>query len=206
MNFEEIKIFLPQYLGSADLHTLFQDLKEFPDNLWKMYTHSLKDSPTLYQGDGISEFGALLEPKNEKDFYAIILSNTCDMSPDNRRKIPARALYVPLLKLTKLKEMLFNQFPHQTVESFISDIRSQRVTQALYLPKGFGFPDEFVAFLDCISNIDAAKVYATHIPNKRLFTLSNYGFYILLLKLSMHFTRIREGVNRGNMEAEPLLN
>jgi hypothetical protein len=33
-----------------------------------------------------------------------------------------------------------------------------------------------------------------------LFTLSNFGFYLYLLKLSIHFTRIQEKIDRSTGE------
>jgi hypothetical protein len=43
--------------------------------------------------------------------------------------------------------------------------------------------------------------YTSHLKNsgrKKLFTLSNTGFYMLVFKLSIHFCRLQENVQRGN--------
>ena len=51
-------------------------------------------------------------------------------------------------------------------------------------------------FLDRINNCPIEAVSKEDIDKKRLFTLSNYGFYMFLVKLSIHFTRVREEVDR----------
>jgi len=44
---------------------------------------------------------------------------------------------------------------------------------------------------------DAQAVAWDELLRNRLFTLSDYGFYLFLFKLSLHLTRIREGVSRN---------
>ena len=35
-----------------------------------------------------------------------------------------------------------------------------------------------------------------HLRNHRIFSLSQYGHYLFLFKLSFHFTRMQEGIDR----------
>ena len=51
--------------------------------------------------------------------------------------------------------------------------------------------------LDRINNCDAQAVDLSELVKTRLFTLSDYGFYLFLYKLSLHLTRIREGIARN---------
>lgn len=44
--------------------------------------------------------------------------------------------------------------------------------------------------------VDHLFFLCVQIKQKKIFTLSNYGFYMFLVKLSIHFTRVREGVDR----------
>lgn len=56
---------------------------------------------------------------------------------------------------------------------------------------------EAVALLDRVNNCDAQSLNLNELTRTRLFTLGDYGFYLFLLKISIHLTRIREGVARS---------
>ncbi len=56
--------------------------------------------------------------------------------------------------------------------------------------------EESLVFLDRIWNLDNNYIDRSSLNKSRLFTLSNTGFYIFLTKLSIHFSRIRERVDR----------
>ena len=66
-----------------------------------------------------------------------------------------------------------------------------------YLPKNSALGEEAIALLDRINNCDLQKLNLDELTGTRLFTLSDYGFYMFLFKLSIHLTRIREGVQRN---------
>lgn len=67
---------------------------------------------------------------------------------------------------------------------------------AFYLPKSKNL-DEAVAFFDYTNSFDINYIDRESLKERRLVSLSNYGFYILLLKLSIHFTRVQEKVERN---------
>ena len=54
--------------------------------------------------------------------------------------------------------------------------------------------DEAVVFFDYTNSFDIHFINRDSLKEKRLVSLSNYGFYILLIKLSIHFTRVQEKV------------
>ncbi len=85
----------------------------------------------------------------------------------------------------------------QSIKQHINTIKRQRITQIFYLPKGKHLQEESIVFLDRINSCDNRIISSEKINDIRLFTLSNYGHYIFLVKLSMHFTRIYENVDRG---------
>ena len=64
-----------------------------------------------------------------------------------------------------------------------------------YLPKGGALEDEYVALLDDLHSIPA-HAFERVAEKKKLFTLSMVGFYLFLLKLSVHFCRFHENVAR----------
>ena len=59
--------------------------------------------------------------------------------------------------------------------------------------------EESIVFLDRILHVSQKYVDRETIGTRRLFSLSDYGFYLFVFKMSMHLSRIREGVNRGSL-------
>lgn len=197
--FKEIKIFLPKYLSEERQTQLFKDLSSFPENINKrFYTETLKREKNLFQGDG---FHSLTMPDNEKKEFkevkGLLISNSCDVDLENPRKyfIPY-FLFSPIFSLDKYKSaLLSNNKPQEKVDEFIEKIRSQEISNFFYLPQ-FGDKSEecFVRF-DQIFN-GSTEINLSELLIKRIFSLSNYGFYLFLFKLSIHFTRIRESIDR----------
>lgn len=64
------------------------------------------------------------------------------------------------------------------------------------LLKGGGLERDSIVFLDRVNNLPIDTLPHNEISEQRLFTLSDYGFYLFLFKLSIHFTRIRDAVSR----------
>jgi hypothetical protein len=86
---------------------------------------------------------------------------------------------------------------HAALESHIRAIVRQEITTFFYLPKGALLPEDHIALLDRINNCDLRFLSEEFVRENRLFSLSNYGLYLFLLKISIHFTRITEGLDRG---------
>ena len=63
-----------------------------------------------------------------------------------------------------------------------------------YLPSMSCGPDESIILLDGI-HVQPMDMF-TNDSRKRLFRLNQVAFYAFLLKLSIHFTRMQEGVKR----------
>ena len=75
----------------------------------------------------------------------------------------------------------------------LTAIRDQRVTSIFHLPEGAWGP-EGIVLLGTIHAHPLDDFLAK--DRTRLFTLSQYAFYIFLVKLSIHFTRMQENVRR----------
>jgi hypothetical protein len=82
-------------------------------------------------------------------------------------------------------------------ESQLESIRRQRVTQVFYLPQCSGLGQESIVFLDRVQSFPNDLIERRQISESRLFSLSNYGLYLYVYKLSMHFTRLNEGAGRA---------
>ena len=77
------------------------------------------------------------------------------------------------------------------------DLSNSRMFPAsIILPANSQMEDSIV-FLDKIYHVDNRFINRDTLEDQRLFSLSDYGFYMLIFKLSIHFSRIQEKVNRG---------
>jgi hypothetical protein len=204
ISFDEIRKYLPQYLSSESQSELFKDLKEFPDNIdQRLFSTKLLDHDLIYQGDGIDGLMVSNFPSSEtRDLPAIVYSNTCDVDPENNRFFSSRIVYSPIFNLDKYKQMLIGEFVDtgkhtlEAINNHIEAIKKQHITQIMFLPKGNKLQDDSIVFLDRVNNCPLGTMSVEDVKRKKLFVLSNYGLYVFLIKLSIHFTRIQENVDR----------
>ena len=200
IDFDEIKKYLPKYLSQKATEKLFQDLKDFPENIHKrLYGDVLENESEVFQGDGIIDLPIVnLPDETIRNGKVMILSNTCDISLDNKRILFPRIVYCPILKLSRFIEMLRKRhIPDERITQLIDVIKKQEVSSIFYLPQGNNLEEDYIAILENVNNCDVKVMQKEEITKRRLFSLSNYGFYLFLFKLSIHFTRIREDVERG---------
>ena len=108
ISFEEIQKYLPQYLSEISQSVLFEDLKNFPNNLdQRLYSGQLMKEDTIYQGDGIDGLMVINLPDIKiKALPVIILSNSCDIHPENKRYFSSRIVYAPIFQLEKYEDMV----------------------------------------------------------------------------------------------------
>ncbi len=203
MNLDDIKLYLPKYLSEASFSDLLKELKSFPKNMDKrFYSEYLKKNPTLFQGDGIAKGLPILNlPSTDirENVPVIVLSNTCDIDAENKREyFSPRISYAPILRLEKYKEAITAKASkdRDKIIAHINSIKNQEITSILYLPQGGGFDYEGIVFLDRIISCDSNSVCGATLLKERMFILSDYGFYLFLFKLSLHFTRVQEQVER----------
>ncbi len=200
MNIGELKIYLPKYLSSESEKELYQSLRDFPDNIdQRIYTSFLEEEPIIFQGDGLNDMLAIDLPNSElKTVPGIVLSNTCDIDQSNKRNFPAQIMYAPIVDFQKYSELLEKDpsLSEVQISGHLDALRSQYITQIFYLPKLSGVLKESIVFLDRVFNIGNDFVNRDKLKNIRLFTLSDFGNYLFLFKLSLHFTRIQDKVER----------
>lgn len=200
---ESFEKFLPKYLSAENYETLLQELKAFPENLdSRIYTIDL-EKEIIYQGDGMKNLPIvnLMDiDQGVKRMPCLVLSNTCDMDVANKRFFPASMMYAPIVNMHKYTEILKkNGISERKIESHLENLKKQRLTQIMYLPAYAPQIEESVVFLDRILHIDNQFIKREDLNELRLFSLSDYGFYLLIFKLSVHFSRIQEKVNRGSI-------
>lgn len=196
---DNIKLYLPQYLSDKERSRLREELAQFPMDGTKdtVYTSALQDADYLLQGDGIGMVPYLNFPDlTIKKVPVLLMSNTCDMSTENKRMNDSRIMYSPIIRLDKYVQLLKRNFPEERVANHLKDIRAQYVSQILYLPKGGKLDYEGIVFFDRSISLPLDEKRVKEMCEHKLFTLSNFGFYLYLLKLSIHFTRIQEKIDR----------
>jgi hypothetical protein len=215
---EFIKTYLPKYLSPELQEKLLDFIKlEFPysKNPEVMYS-ILPDRSVYYQGDGITEIlfpwlNQKLQSFDVLNFDAIIVSNTCDIevSVNNRKFVDNRVVFSAIFKVSDYIEQLKEDGRSQNeIQSFLVSLRNNEISNLFYLPamannNEIKIEECFVQFdlttshsLDYFS--DASIFNKEYCPlGDRMFSLSNYGFYLFIIKLSIHYCRFREGVFRN---------
>lgn len=203
MQFDDIGLYLPAYLSADSKNALKDALKSFPKIANdKFYTNYLSDTNTLYQGDCLNGLTLVDIPRQsfKTNKPGIVLSNTCDISGENKRLFNAQLIYAPIVNLKSWVDLLKTQGTDPSViDSHVQSIKDQTITQIFFLPELPSVIDESIVFLDRLQHIPAASVDQTEIKNRRICTLSDYGHYFFLFKLSIHFTRFQDKVERRSL-------
>lgn len=187
----------PYYLTAERKEGLEEALKDFPDNMnYYLNNNSLFESELL-QGDAIYGLRIInydtLEARNVK---GVLLSNSCDLDLSNNRDYRLKATFAPLIKLKNYENLLLkNGTSKQKVESKIQAIRHQELTNVFYLPPFCSSEDEYIVLLHDIHSIPIDTIDLEG-QNQKAFTLSQAGFYMFLFKISIHFCRFHENIER----------
>ena len=194
--FEQGRLSFPPYLFAEKKRELFSELLKFPENM-SFYSNREELREELLQGDGWKGFISIsFQTGERKTVSGAILSNSCDIDPKNVRSLPGNILFAPLIELQKYTDVLHAIGKRDDqIKNTIMDMKRQHVTNVFYLPECPGFIPESLILLDDIHAQPLQDFIAQ--PRKSLFTLNMYGFYIFLIKLSIHFTRFQEGVIRS---------
>ena len=131
---EDFRNYLPKYLSADATTSLFEELKQFPRNInSRLYTDRLKNEQTLFQGDGLVDVWVsnLPDPRIDKT-RVIVLSNSCDITPENKRLMGPRLIYCPIVRFPKYERMVRES--GTLTGQHLADIRRQAVSSMFYLP------------------------------------------------------------------------
>lgn len=196
---EDLNLYLPKYLSADNLVELKKQLRAWGEghDPGEFFTTKLKKEPFLFQGDGTNALiGNFPDPKIQEG-KVLLLSNTCDMDPANIRLNPSRIMYAPILNLDKYIESLTKkEISDEKIHNHIQDLKSQTISQIFYLPTYHLWGHDSIVLFDRAISIHLSSDHVRNMVDARHFTLSNFGFYLLVLKLSYHFSRIQEKVDR----------
>jgi hypothetical protein len=195
---EKFEKHLPQYLSYDARSKLFDSLSQFPNNLdSRLYTQYLDNEKIIFQGDGIKDILFVTLPSKQYNVTnVIILSNSCDINPNNKRYLALHVSYSPIVSLKKYTDLLKdNGVEEDKITQHIKSVKKQEISNIFYLPENPNI-EESIVFFDRINSSDVGCFYEKELKESRLFILSDYGFYLFLYKIAIHFTRIWETVER----------
>lgn len=191
---------LPYYLtADPDKKLLVQEIKALTDGARRGYVvpkNIDRFATDMIQGDGWRGFQFFsFSEGNKKNTQGIVLSNSCDISLENERALPSKVTFAILIKLSKLQERFENKgISADQITSKISAIRAQTVSNLFYIPADGHLDEEYVALLDDLHSMPLNLIKE---PSEKLFTLTMAGFYLFIFKLSVHFCRMHENINRS---------
>ena len=196
---ESLQKQIPYYLtAEPERRALVSELKALNEGSTQGYFIQKKFDPynsIMLQGDGWSGFQMFSFLKGERRrIRGIILSNSCDIALENQRTLAPKIVFASIVKLANIRirfEKL--KLDHDQIESKLLAIRSQSISNIFYLPAGGPFDEEHVALLDDLHSIPVA---ASPKLGEKIFTLAMPGFYLFAFKLSVHFCRLHENVDR----------
>ena len=194
MEAKDLRDQIPYYLTAAAAEGLLQELEKYKPHT-NIYASAQNED--LLQGDAWSKLTIFdFESSTVRKIKGIVVSNSCDISKDNAREIPPRLSFAPIVKLSKIQS-LYEQSGKdaQAVQSKINAIREQRNTSMFYLPAGISLDEDYVALLSEISSFPLS-MFLEEEGRSRFVTLNMVGFYLFLFKLSIHFCRFHENVER----------
>ncbi|HEB1330527.1 TPA: hypothetical protein RY392_003994 [Escherichia albertii] len=193
---EKFKDQIPYYLTAPQKEGLINALRDFPENTNYYLTnyHDVLKNAAL-QGDIFKEL-TVYSIKGTKKTRGIILSNSCDIDTSNNRDVPMRAVFAPLVSLSKFEAILLSNGVSKTsIDSKIDAIRKQLITNIFYLPESDNL-EECIVFLDDVYQLPTEELQKLLNDKCKAITLSQVGFYILLFKISIHFCRFHENIQR----------
>ncbi|MBC7647683.1 MAG: hypothetical protein H7197_00980 [Vitreoscilla sp.] len=187
---------IPYYLTQQEKEGLVAALSNWPRPI--DYYAACWPNEVL-QGDTWTRLPIRRFEDGEQGFISgIVLSNSCSIDPKNPRGLPTKITIAPIIALDKyLIALNAGGIASKSIEDKLLAIKEQRVHNIFYLPCGSGIAQDSIALLDDLHSFPTEAVDpGPHSDNKKLVTLSLVGFYLFVLKLSVHFCRFHENVSR----------
>lgn len=195
MNVDAIRDAIPYYLTRERAEGFLKELKNYSENT-RLITDNQDEQ--FLQGDGWRGFSAYnFEQSRAHSLRGIILSNSCDISPENKREIPAKVTFAPIVKLSAIEELFKSVLKASAATDKVAAIRRQENTSFFYIPNQGLLDEDYVAWLGDVHSMPILPFLSDeNTKRERLFSLTMVGFYIFVIKLSIHFCRFHEKVDR----------
>ena len=187
---------LPRFLSAEDKAELLAQVRQFETA--QLFAHPEISQEPVLQGDGWRGLTVIqFETGDRKQVSGVVVSNACDISSANTRHLPPRLVFAPIVRLSRIEGQLRSKgFSEQVVQNITHDMRRQRTTATFFLPKQQYGPDEdSLLLLDDLHSIPTNAFDSD--AQAHMFRLSQMGFWLFLIKLSIHFCRMNDGIVRG---------
>jgi len=194
MGMSDVASILPPYLKEERKEGFLKALKDFPD---AKPLYASQADPEPLQGDGWSKFPVINFATGAIDYVkGMIMSNSCDMSAENKRVAPAWVSYAPIISAQAYYQMLLREgYSTESADSHLKDVKAQRVSSLFFLPRTGGLSGDAIAVLEQVQSVPL-DVYLHMEGRGRDFSLSDVGFWLFLFKISYHFCRFHENIDR----------
>jgi len=207
MSFSGLSIedFIPSYFSPDIRERLKTGLSDFfykGSERDKDYTgfYALDAPNYLMQSDVLQSVRTIDWDDDTRDyvlcyFPSMIISNTCDITEENIRTTNIKqALLAPLIPVHEYLNDLRIISSEDQILSFYNALKKQEFSNLFYLPANHKNGLEYLVCLDKIywHPSTALNTLTEDINNHRYLSLSNWGFYLFLLKLSYHLCRLPE--------------
>jgi len=192
---------IPYYLTQDQREGLKRALEDFSQKGESVSYYTAYHQGELLQGDGWDAL-EIIQFKDTRRISTkgILLSNTCDMDLGNKRERPPNIVFAPIISLSRYRKLLASRgLPTDVISSKIESIKRQEVTSIFYLPQGGELFGDYIAYFDDLHTIPVDYLDCLDCE-QNLFTLSQFGFYLFLFKISVHFCRFHENVARDSAQ------
>ncbi|NJD28496.1 MAG: hypothetical protein FIA92_09385 [Chloroflexi bacterium] len=212
--FNALEKFIPSYLVNPSRDNLKRIIKEkFPKFTESKDVYSINHQNELKQGDCLDEIPFFVINNDENNelttlyYSGIVLSNSCSINPSNVRFQQSSINFAQVYPLSNYYEFLNSKkLEEEKINNHIRDIKANLVSRIIYLPELYLEEQSEVLFPESIVVLDKITTIPLSILNKynlnfkpdgdRYFTLSNYGLLVFIFKLSVHFCRFSEYIDR----------
>lgn len=205
---------LPPYLSSQEKGRLQKGLEQFIRSSQKNKTPDyssffLDESPNYFmQSDILNSVRMISWDTEAKDFRtgfspAMLISNTCDLSKENIHTINKKeALFAPIIEIKEYCSDLEKEgYKKDHISTFYNTLRKQEFSNLFYIPPNNKNKKDYMVFLDKVSWFPSSELLNDNVElnSLRFISLSNFGYYLFILKLSYHLCRLPEVKDRSEI-------
>ena len=133
LTIDSLQAQIPYYLTQEAKNGLLKALGDFPKKT-QYYTQRYPNE--VLQGDGWAKLELIrFENGQREQIKGVVLSNSCDIDPTNKREAPPKITFAPVIKLSSYENLLLSKgMTQKQIDDRFEAIREQRVSTMFYLP------------------------------------------------------------------------
>ena len=203
---DDLDKILPSYLVQSKKTRLKEALIQFTNDdgrkeidytdFYRAYHHSLFMQSDLVKEVRLPVWNDVNAVFDKGYTDAIILSNTCDISPSNEHDLNTKqCLFAPIINLNDYLQALKDEgYDAGKIIQFKNTIQAQLISNLFYLPICHKENIDYIVLLDNVFWFPKSELnsYISDIEDNRIASLSLFGYYLFILKLSYHLCRLPE--------------